>query len=481
MWQHLAALARASKRCPKGSRSMRAQVSLVIPSFNSAPLLARTLSFLARCQEPEFEVVVVDDGSTDDTSSVVERAKRRFRSLTYVHRPRDELSCRARARNVGIEKSTGDSIVFLDSSVLVSPSFVTQVAAAARKNPQAMLLHPVLGLFADPSQLEDGVLCELAPDNLEEACRELASRPLWRDVRSGVGPLLSVDPLTARYAWTLGWTAAMTVSREALLAVDGFDVDFTRWGAEDIDLSYRLWRSGVSFEWVNVSAIHWPHSVADRSKTSHKDNLRRLHQKWYAGETELTTVLWALECCVFGPRLERLVIEQMLPDYSATELNWLARELRTDSMLLVAPVSPKSIEVLNPSWTLVPNQLGLEMASSGGTAARRLQRGLGLDTPFGTAEFSLAVVSDLVRLLPVELQRAQLGELKRVARRVLLATSAGLHPVQASLLARAGWELASDEALQKAVGADELCFREIGRHDQLRLMELCELGTRSSV
>jgi len=84
-------------------------VSVVIPTFNRAHTLGRALSSVERQTYPNREVIVVDDGSTDETETVAGR----FRGVKYVRQP--ENRGQAAARNAGISLARGEYIAFLDA------------------------------------------------------------------------------------------------------------------------------------------------------------------------------------------------------------------------------------------------------------------------------------------------------------------------------------------------------------------------------
>lgn len=95
-------------------REDRPIVSIVVPTYNRAHLLPRLFQSLLRQSESRFEVIVVDDGSTDLTSSVAEAFARRFQGrLIYVRHP-DKRGCNA-ARNTGVRASSTEWCLFVDS------------------------------------------------------------------------------------------------------------------------------------------------------------------------------------------------------------------------------------------------------------------------------------------------------------------------------------------------------------------------------
>jgi len=187
-------------------------VSVVIATKDRAPALRRALaSFAAQEQAPPFEIVAVDNGSSDETAAAVrELARDAPYPLRYefVARPN-----RGAARNAGIARATGRVVAFVDDDVVVPPGFVAAHAAAhARARTTAAVSGPILNV----------------PD--------AAARP---------------KPSLANYSGAFFCTCNVSVPRESLSAVDGFDEGFDRYGWEDTELGLRLRRAGVRrvFAW----------------------------------------------------------------------------------------------------------------------------------------------------------------------------------------------------------------------------------------
>jgi len=89
-------------------------VSIVIPAYNASQWIAETLESVLAQSFSDFEVIVVDDGSTDNTANVVSRFKR----VQYIHKPNGGEGS---ARNVGIQAAQGEYIAFVDSDDLWFP------------------------------------------------------------------------------------------------------------------------------------------------------------------------------------------------------------------------------------------------------------------------------------------------------------------------------------------------------------------------
>ncbi len=101
--------------------------SIIVPSFNRADELTELLQSIQALDFPrdQFEVIIADDGSTDTTPQVIEQARQSYDfSLHYFTQQRQGPGA---ARNLGMDKARGDFFIFLDSDVMVPPSWLTNV------------------------------------------------------------------------------------------------------------------------------------------------------------------------------------------------------------------------------------------------------------------------------------------------------------------------------------------------------------------
>lgn len=198
-------------------------VSVIIPTYNRARYVAQAInSVLAQTVTPE-EIIVVDDGSTDNTQEVLKRFGDRIRYISQNN------AGPGIARNTGIKSSQNEYIAFLDSDDLWEPNRLERQLAAAERYQHAPVLwfSDFKVLRADATLLpskwkQDGIFC---PDQTEG----VLERPNeWL----GGGYVI--------------WTSSVLAKREALLSVGLYDA---RREAEDWALYVKLARIG-SFGFV---------------------------------------------------------------------------------------------------------------------------------------------------------------------------------------------------------------------------------------
>ena len=193
----------------------RPGIDVVIPTFNTAPFLAQAIESALRESGVHPTVIVVDDGSTDDTASVVAPYLDRIR---YVRQPRQG---QAAARNHGLRLGQSPYVAFMDADDYYLPGSLTA-------------LQTTLAARPDLGALQGGVV------EVDASGARLRDLELWHDV-----PSFDLETCVRRKPVAL---KAMLLRREWAERVGGFDPEL-RW-AEDVDFLIRLVAAGCSVEWL---------------------------------------------------------------------------------------------------------------------------------------------------------------------------------------------------------------------------------------
>lgn len=122
--------------------------SVIIPTFNRADFLRQTLESVRRQTFTDYEVIVVDDGSTDDTAAWLSEAASKVKLITQQN------SGPGIARNKGAEQAQGVYLAFLDSDDLWFPWTLEAVAELIAEHDRPTLISAKLVSFKDPSELD---------------------------------------------------------------------------------------------------------------------------------------------------------------------------------------------------------------------------------------------------------------------------------------------------------------------------------------
>lgn len=266
----------------------RPECTVIVPTYNRVGHLRRTLDSLVGQDigVDRFEVVVVDDGSTDDTAALVRRYTHRL-NLRYFYQP-DEGFRVAAARNVGVAKAEAEICVFVDSGVLLHSGALRAHLDGHAADDRTVVVGYVY-CFSHDDKAAEQMLSSLDFDDVDSTIEALRAASRWLDIRESfyVGHPGELDDLPA--PWLMFWTCNASARTARLRAAGGFDEAFNGWGAEDIDLGYRLHRDGARFVLRrDAGAIHYPHEKdRERNNESAARNYRYMAEKYQSPVIDL--------------------------------------------------------------------------------------------------------------------------------------------------------------------------------------------------
>ncbi len=223
----LAAVSAAFQAAPfsEAERASWPKVSVVICAYNAADTLGDCLASIEQLTYPNFEVIIVNDGSRDATPEIA----RQYPWMRLITIPNGGLSA---ARNVGIAEATGEIVAYTDADVRVDPDWLTYLV-------QPMLHSTVAGVGGPNVVPHD--------DPFVAQCV----------ARSPGGPThVMLDDRIAEHIPGCN----MAFRRDALLAINGFNPIYLRAG-DDVDLCWRLQAKGYKLGFA-PSALVWHHHRA---------------------------------------------------------------------------------------------------------------------------------------------------------------------------------------------------------------------------
>lgn len=214
-------------------------VSVIIPGYNYGRFLGEAIDSVLAQTQPAFEIIVVDDGSTDETPEVARRYGDRIR---YHRRENGGVS---RARNTGVQEARGEFIAFLDADDRWLPDKLARQTAVFAANPDAGLAHTGSRVF---NQEDGATLCEFEPEPaldvhaLIRCCSITASSVMIpRAVFDKVGPF--DDALVGTEDWDM-WLRIAAAYR--VVACPGILVEYRSHGNSLSGHAERQFRNSMA-------------------------------------------------------------------------------------------------------------------------------------------------------------------------------------------------------------------------------------------
>ena len=217
----LAAVRKAFAQVPFPPGLRWPRISVVVCTYNGSRTIRDCLEGLLRLEYPNFEVIVVNDGSTDETADIVEQYG--FRLISTKNHG---LSC---ARNTGLEAATGEIVAYLDDDAYPDPHWLTYLAATFMRTTHAGVGGPNL------APAGDGPIAEC-----------IAHAP------GGPVHVLLSDQEAEHIPG-----CNMAFRKAALQAIRGFDPQF-RIAGDDVDVCWRLQQRGWTLGF-HPAAMVWHH------------------------------------------------------------------------------------------------------------------------------------------------------------------------------------------------------------------------------
>jgi glycosyltransferase involved in cell wall biosynthesis len=237
------------------------QLSVVIPAYNNGKYLLNTLRHLEtqNIQKDLYEVVVVDDGSSDQTSELILQALAEFKmGITYLYYPRmkprmmgDSQFRAGLARNLGVRWARGETLLFLDSDIIVPPHFLQRTLELQKKYDviqwrRDYLTRGVPSTEITYAEIDPAKDCFIPEGGYWHKFYKETETKNWTDLPD---------------YWKYVCTYAFSIKRSLFTDIGWFRKTFCFYGFEDTDLGWRLAQGGYSFYLNNEVVYHLFHET----------------------------------------------------------------------------------------------------------------------------------------------------------------------------------------------------------------------------
>ena len=311
-------------------------VSIVVPAYNAADCIEVTLRSLLVQTYPQFEIVVVDDGSTDSTATIVQAIAQDDDRVRLISQANAGV---AAARNAGIEAAAGEFVAPIDADDIWYPTAIAKMVQRFQEVPESVGVvyawaididetgHPIGGFHA--ATIEGRVLKTLLCHNF------------------------------------LGTASATLMRRSRLLEIGGYDVQFQAeqaQGCEDWDLYLRL-AEQTEFAVVPEFLVGYrkrSDSMSGnlaRMARSQQRMIQRLRQRC----TDIPDLLYRLSCSSF---YLYLAYQSHLTQNPREALHWLRAAVQIDPITPFARLGFYTMGIVNLTKLVLQNGRSLAPPSA---------------------------------------------------------------------------------------------------------------------
>ena len=139
---------------------MKKKISIIIPVYNVENYLRQCIESILEQEYEEKEIILVDDGSTDNSGSICDEYADKYENVLVIHKENGGLSD---ARNVGLAKAAGEYVLFVDSDDFVEENSLSPIVEIVNANPVDVVLLEAQKYYADGTNIPmcDGISKEM--------------------------------------------------------------------------------------------------------------------------------------------------------------------------------------------------------------------------------------------------------------------------------------------------------------------------------
>lgn len=236
------------------------KVTLIISTYNSPNMLRLCLMSVAKQTVMPDEIIIADDGSTDETRKLIEEMAKSL-PCPVKHAWQEDRGFRlAESRNNALRMCQGDYVVFIDGDIIMERHFIEDHKRLAEKG------FFVVGSRSKLSAQANNRLFNKRNPNIHRFSKGVKNR-----FNAIYMPWLSFYTKNMyKKEWDKGRGANMAMFMSDLKAVNGFDSDMVGYGLEDTDIIVRLVNLGLRRKWAKFQAIEF--HLYHKEKSFAKEN-----------------------------------------------------------------------------------------------------------------------------------------------------------------------------------------------------------------
>ena len=261
-------------------------ISVLITTYNKADFLKLTLAGYSKQSFKDFEMVIIDDGSTDNTEEIVDK----YRELLNIKYVKQENMGIAKAKMKALENASNDYVILTDDDRIPCITFVEEHKRRLDKEKQCVVM--ILSRFSTKTKFsfnDEFCIYKRFPELL--VCEEkqlFDEKDILKDydgiVRKyfvsecNTGLLLDIveeygeDFDNFELAWSKAYGGNISFSRKYLKRDLQFDCNYVGYGIEDIDFAYQLYLQGYKFRFDSLAVNY--HQEHPRRNFENRDMFR---------------------------------------------------------------------------------------------------------------------------------------------------------------------------------------------------------------
>jgi len=243
------------------------KASLIITTYNRPDALEVVLESALRQSFRDFEIIIADDGSKDETKNIIEKFQEKSK-IKIIHSWHEDIGFRAAmSRNRAVAKATGEYLIFIDGDMVLDKDFILNHLEVAKR-----------GVFIQGGR----VLLDKTLTKEVLKTKEISFSLFQKGIKNRKNMIKSktFSKIFSKYTTSLRGikTCNFALFREDFFRVNGFDNRFIGWGREDSEFAVRLLNSGIKRKNLKFLAIAYHLWHQENSRESLPKNDKRLQK-----------------------------------------------------------------------------------------------------------------------------------------------------------------------------------------------------------